>query len=83
MGRVADINLDPKSFRARVTLRIDKKYNNFPVDTSASIFTQGILGSNYIALGPGFETENLKQGGHIDTTHSAINFRKFDRTVFI
>lgn len=72
VGRVADINLDPTTFRARVTLQIDSKYNDLPVDTSASIFTQGILGSNYIALTPGFETESMKDGGHIDTTHSAL-----------
>lgn len=72
VGRVSDINLDPQTFRARVTLEISSQYNNFPVDTSASIFTQGILGSNYIALSPGYEAENLKSGGHIDTTHSAL-----------
>lgn len=72
VGRVLAINLDPNTFRARVTLQIDNKYNDLPVDTSASIFTQGILGSNYIALSPGFETDSLKDGGHIDTTHSAL-----------
>lgn len=72
VGRVAQIALDPASFRARVTLEISDKYNALPIDTSASIYTQGILGSNYIALTPGFETENLKAGGHIDTTHSAL-----------
>jgi phospholipid/cholesterol/gamma-HCH transport system substrate-binding protein len=76
VGRVTAIDLDPNSFRAHVTLQIDKKYNNFPIDTSASIYTQGILGSNYIALGPGFETENLQQGGHIETTHSALILEK-------
>jgi phospholipid/cholesterol/gamma-HCH transport system substrate-binding protein len=72
VGRVSDISLDPKTFRARVTLEVSTQYNNLPIDTSASIFTQGILGSNYIALAPGYETENLKAGGHIDTTHSAL-----------
>lgn len=76
VGRVASINLDPTSFRAHVVLQIDKKYHNFPIDTSASIYTQGILGSNYVALGPGFETENLQQGGHIETTHSALILEK-------
>lgn len=76
VGRVASINLDPTSFRAHVVLQIDKKYNNFPIDTSASIYTQGILGSNYVALGPGFETENLKQGDRIETTHSALILEK-------
>ncbi len=72
VGRIADIGLDPDTFRARVTMQIDNQYNGLPIDTSASIFTQGILGSNYIALTPGFETTNLKQGSRIETTHSAL-----------
>lgn len=72
VGRVEAINLDPDSFRARVTLKIDNKYNDLPIDTSASIFTQGILGSNYISLSPGYETTSLKSGGRIETTHSAL-----------
>ncbi|MCH9644924.1 MAG: outer membrane lipid asymmetry maintenance protein MlaD [Gammaproteobacteria bacterium] len=72
IGRVESISLDPKSFRADVHLLIDKHYNNLPIDTSASIFTQGILGANYISLLPGFETKNLKPGGELETTHSAL-----------
>lgn len=72
IGRVESITLDPKSFRADVHLLIDKRYNNLPIDTSASIFTQGILGANYISLLPGFEVKNLKPGGEIETTHSAL-----------
>lgn len=72
VGRVSDISLDPNTYRARITLQISRQYNKLPTDTSASIYTQGILGSNYIALAPGFETENLQPGGRIDTTHSAL-----------
>lgn len=72
IGRVESINLDSTTFRARVTLLINKQYNNLPIDSGASIYTQGILGSNYVALTPGFETENLMPGGQIETTHSAL-----------
>lgn len=72
IGRVESIALDPTTFRARVTMKIAKQYSDIPVDSSASIFTQGILGSNYVALTPGFEQEALKEGGQIETTHSAL-----------
>ncbi len=72
VGRVSDITLDSKTFRAKVNMQIDKQFKNFPIDTSASIFTAGLLGSNYIALSPGYEMENLKSGGRIETTHSAL-----------
>ena len=72
VGRVMEIKLDPTTFRARVTLQINDKYNKFPMDTSASILTQGLLGSNYISLTPGFDQKILKAGGRIQTTHSAL-----------
>lgn len=72
VGEVTNIQLDKNSFRAIVTLRIDRTQNNLPVDTSASIFTQGLLGANYINLVPGYENSYLKNGGTISNTRPAI-----------
>lgn len=72
VGRVASIQLDPQTFRATVTLQIQKGFNQLPLDTSASILTQGLLGSNYVSLTPGFEEKLLKPGESIETTHSAL-----------
>ena len=72
VGRVTAIQLDPQTYRATVTLQIDNGFKDLPVDTSASILTQGLLGSNYISLSPGFDQQMLKQGGRIETTHSAL-----------
>jgi phospholipid/cholesterol/gamma-HCH transport system substrate-binding protein len=71
VGRVTSIELDPQSYRATVIMQINEG-QDFPVDTSASILTQGILGSNYISLSPGYEQQMLKPGGRIETTHSAL-----------
>ncbi|PIZ03903.1 MAG: outer membrane lipid asymmetry maintenance protein MlaD [Gammaproteobacteria bacterium CG_4_10_14_0_8_um_filter_38_16] len=72
VGRVSGIKLDPKTYRAEVILQIDKRFQDFPIDTSASILTQGLLGSNYVSLTPGFEQQMLKPDGRIETTHSAL-----------
>lgn len=72
VGRVSAIQLDPTTFRAKVTLQINNKFHQFPSDSSASILTQGLLGSNYISLSPGFDTTTLKSGSVIETTHSAL-----------
>ena len=72
IGSVSSITLDKNTFRAIVTLKINARYNQLPLDTSASIFTEGLLGSNYISLTPGFEDKNLKDHGRIETTHSAL-----------
>jgi phospholipid/cholesterol/gamma-HCH transport system substrate-binding protein len=72
VGRVADIRYDSTSYRAQVVLQIDPQFNQFPTDTSASIFTAGLLGEQYIALGPGAEEEVLRDGDSITLTESAI-----------
>jgi phospholipid/cholesterol/gamma-HCH transport system substrate-binding protein len=72
VGQVADIRYDNSSYRAEVVLQIDEQYDQFPVDTSASIFTAGLLGEQYIALAPGAEEESLQDGGRITITESAI-----------
>ncbi len=72
IGQVTSIDLDKKTFKAVVSMRLDADENNIPVDSEASIVTAGLLGSNYISLTPGFETQVLADGGQIEETHSAI-----------
>lgn len=72
IGEVGDIQLDPKTFRATVTMLIDRDRNNLPVDSSASILSVSLLGSNYIAITPGFDSKSIKNGGEIEETHPAV-----------
>lgn len=72
VGRVAKIDLDPKRFDAVVTLDIDHRYQ-LPADTSAGIFTSGLLGESYIGLQPGGDPENLKAGEEIAYTQPAVD----------
>lgn len=71
VGRVADIRLDGKSFRARATLEIDKQYQ-FSRDVSAEILTSGLLGEQYIGLLQGGDPDNLAAGDSIKLTSSAL-----------
>jgi len=72
VGRVEAIDYDFSSFHAVVTMNIDDHYRGFPEDTSASIFTAGLLGEQYIALEPGGSMDNLEDGGRIQLTQSAL-----------
>jgi len=72
VGRVAKIGFDRDSYEAVVTLKIQDKYDNIPEDASASIFTAGLLGEQYIGLEAGGADEKLKQGSEIQLTQSAI-----------
>ncbi len=73
VGEVKQITYDPETFEANVSLSIDEKFaNTFPKDTSASIYTAGLLGEQYIGLDPGAEEDLLQDSDEITLTQSAI-----------
>ena len=78
VGEVTHIELQPKELNAKVTMRLrsDKK---IPYDdVSARILTEGLLGSNYVSIVPGFEDAEdkshpyLHNGDVIERTQEAI-----------
>ncbi|KEZ77419.1 outer membrane lipid asymmetry maintenance protein MlaD [Salinisphaera hydrothermalis] len=71
IGRVTDIKLDQTTYRAVATLRIQDQYK-IPKDSDASILTSGLLGDQYIGVGPGGSTQNMKNGDKFIITQSAI-----------
>ena len=75
VGRVADIRLDPQTYQALVTMRIDQGYQ-FSRDTIASILTSGLLGEVYIGLDSGGDTQMLTDGQRIAKTQSAVVLEK-------
>ncbi len=72
VGEVTSIVYDAETFEASVTLSIDKSYDSFPLDTTASIYTAGLLGEQYIGLDPGAEDDVLQDSDEITLTQSAI-----------
>ena len=72
IGRVAAIRYDQQHYEAEVEMVVDKSYNRIPSDSSASIFTSGLLGEQYISIDPGGEEQYLKDGDHIRMTQSAL-----------
>jgi phospholipid/cholesterol/gamma-HCH transport system substrate-binding protein len=76
IGQVSAIKFDPTTYESVVEMRISSRYNTLPDDTSASIFTAGLLGEQYVNLVPGGSDENLKDGSMIELTQSAIILEK-------
>ena len=76
IGRVSDIIFDANRFEAVVKINIESQYKTLPKDTSASIYTAGLLGEKYIGLEAGGDDENLKQGNKLKLTQSALVLEK-------
>ncbi len=72
IGRVTEIGFDDNTYEAVVRFSVNPRYVRIPMDTSASIFTAGLLGEQYIGLEAGGDEEFLTGGGEIMLTQSAI-----------
>ena len=72
VGSVVDQKLDPETFRAEVvfTVRVDVE---LPLDSSAAVVSNGLLGGKYLQVVPGGDVDVLKPGEEITLTQSAIN----------
>jgi len=71
VGRVESVTFDDKSFQAKVTLAMQKRYS-FPKDSSLKILTSGLLGEQYIGIQAGADAKNLVAGDTIGSTQSAV-----------
>jgi len=76
IGRVSAIRFDAKTYESVVQLTIDSQYSTLPSDSSASVYTSGLLGEQYVNLDGGGSAEFLKNGSEIEITNSAIILEK-------
>ena len=75
IGQVTHIALDRTTFKARVDMLISGSQGKIPSDSSARILTEGLLGSNYVSLEPGYGGEDeqfLMEGSQIQETYPAL-----------
>ena len=75
VGRVQSITFDSDSYQALVAMTLFHQHS-FPDDSSASIFTAGLLGEQYINLDPGASDFLLEEGSEIEYTQSAVVLEK-------
>jgi phospholipid/cholesterol/gamma-HCH transport system substrate-binding protein len=77
VGEVSRIDLQPGVLNAKVTMMLARDKPIPYEDVSARILTQGLLGSNYISIVPGFDSDDpqhpyLREGDVIAKTQEAI-----------
>ncbi len=72
VGEVIDQKLDPQTYRAEVRFTVHDGVE-VPADSSVAVVSSGLLGSKYLSLIPGGDTEMLKAGDEVTLTQSSIN----------
>ncbi len=75
VGTVITQSIDENKFRAILKFSIDNKIK-LPVDSSAKIVSDGLLGSKYLEINPGSQEDYLKEGDEISFTQSSVNFEE-------
>ncbi len=79
VGQVSAVVLD-KNYNAEVTLSLDQKIDDLPLDTSASIQQTSLLGDNYVSLSPGYSDKMLVNNSVITTTYAATSLESLIST---
>jgi len=79
IGRVGDIGINKADYSAVVTLLIDTRYDNLPIDTGAAVLTSGLLGAQFVGLSPGADEFFLEPGDTLELTQSAIQLESLVR----
>jgi len=72
VGQITSIKIDPESYLALVDLMIVPDIK-VPVDSIASVATEGLLGGKYIGILPGSSDQMLKQGARINRTEASVS----------
>jgi len=72
VGQVTSITIDPDTYLALVKVIVEPKVK-LPVDTVASIASDGLLGGKYVGLLPGSSDDMLKPGARISRTEASVS----------
>jgi phospholipid/cholesterol/gamma-HCH transport system substrate-binding protein len=72
VGQITGIAIDPESYLAMVKFSVAPEIK-LPVDSVASITTEGLLGGKYIGLEPGISDTMLKPGALITHTEASVS----------
>jgi phospholipid/cholesterol/gamma-HCH transport system substrate-binding protein len=72
VGLISDITVDPSTFMAQVKFSLRDEIK-LPVDSSAEIVSDGLLGGKYLALVPGGDEETLSSGSEIAYTQASVS----------
>ncbi|WP_420137825.1 outer membrane lipid asymmetry maintenance protein MlaD [Sphingomonas sp.] len=72
VGSVTGLTLDPQSYQVKVAVALNPDVK-LPADSSASVTSEGLLGSTFIAFTPGGSPTPLKTGDTVTDTQGSMD----------
>lgn len=82
IGLVQSIDVVAGRLQAVVTMDLDKEIDRIPIDSDASINTQGVLGRQFIRIQSGRSSHYLRDGDRLSSTHPAISIETMMNRIF-
>jgi phospholipid/cholesterol/gamma-HCH transport system substrate-binding protein len=75
IGLVESIGLNKETYQATLNMAVQKDVA-LPLDTTAAIVGESLLGGKFVALAPGGDETALKEGGKIEFTQSSVSLEQ-------
>lgn len=72
VGTVIEQDLNPETYMAVVKMSVRSDIM-LPLDSSAKIASDGLLGGKFVALEPGGDIDMIAAGGEIEYTQGSVN----------
>jgi phospholipid/cholesterol/gamma-HCH transport system substrate-binding protein len=72
IGAVSKIELDPKSYQAKVHVTINREIK-LPADSTAKITSSGLLGGQLMSIAPGGSMDDMKPGAEFQNVQGAVD----------
>lgn len=72
VGTVLSQRLDPETYLAEIKISITDTVR-LPIDSTAKVLSDGLLGDTYLSLEPGAEDTMIEPGGQIQKTQDPLN----------
>jgi phospholipid/cholesterol/gamma-HCH transport system substrate-binding protein len=75
VGSVSATSIDPQSYQAIVNFTVEPSIK-LPVDSSAEVTSDGMLGGKYLSLSPGGDEKTLANGGTVTITQGSVSLEE-------
>ena len=72
VGRVAAMELDPQTFRAKATFTVTEGIE-LPDDSAVAISSEGLLGGNFVEILPGGSPFSFAPGDEVEFTQGSVS----------
>lgn len=75
IGVVESLKLDPTTYQAIASFRVGNDVK-LPKDSSAAVQSTGLIGEKFLAIEPGGDEENMKDGDKIAYTQPSVSLEE-------